>query len=136
MNISNSTDNLNIGYINKSNEVKTVPDAKLNEVMRNFRKDVMQNLPEDAKYESSVLIKTIPQGSYVLDVESFKDQDTNEYKNSLRVSYIPNDDDFKISMSLQRGSKQDILDYLGNEKNADEITRFMKNLKDRADEKS
>ena len=136
MNInSNSTDNLKIGYIN-NNEVKPVSDIKINEIMRSFRRNVMQNLPEDGEFESNALIKSDKQGSYVLDVEAYKDPDTDRYRKNLKVSYIPNNEDYKISMNLQRGSKQDILDYLGNEKNADEITIFMRNLKERANGKS
>ena len=110
--------------------------ATMKELINQFYNSVRQNMPLDGDFDDiEMQLKKDSDGEYNIVVHTFWNNRTDKNANCLNVSYTPNDKDFKMSMKLMDGTKQEILDFLGNEQNTDEIESCMLNLKLKSDEK-
>ncbi len=108
----------------------------MKELINQFYSLVRQNMPTAGGFDDiKMSLNKDDEGESFLSVETFEDYEANKFINNLKISYEPNDKDFKISMRIMKGSKQEILDYLGNENNLSEIKSLMNELKQRSDEK-
>ena len=133
MQINNSNINeLNNNFKGFDMKVEKVPE--LNEIMRAFRTSVMPNSFKEEKTHEAV-VKETKAGIYSLEINTYKSLKEKTYVSDLSINYTPNDKDFTIGKDLASATKQDILDFLGNEKNADKIEFLMSILKTEADRK-
>ena len=108
----------------------------MKELINQFYALVRQNMPLSGDFDDiKMQLKEDDEGEYNILVHTFLNNRTNEYTNCLNVSYTPNDKDFELSMNLMDGTKQEILDFLGNESNINRIESYMDSLKRRSDEK-
>ena len=103
-------------------------DKPLKDFINEFYSKVRQELPEDGFYDNVTMPykDALNGGDYLFTVRKFGD----EGENSLRLIYRHNDGKSARSVGLTEGSKQDILDYLGNERNIPRINYHLDNLKD------
>ena len=126
MNIDNNFQPVtNFKGIDSSSELQP-PTVK--EIMSDFYKTVRSEMPLDGSFDTiSTTLKENSEGLWTLDV---KKGATSQY---IKVTYQPNGCDYNISMDLTNGTKQDILEYLGNEKNEAEVNSYMKALRRKAD---
>lgn len=106
-------------------------DKPLKDTMSELYSKVRQELPEKGSYDSINLPykDRFTGGDYLFTVREFG----NEGKSSLRLSYIHNNGKSARGVGLIEGTKQDILDYLGNERNIPRINYYIDDLKDSVD---
>ena len=128
----NNVNDMNNNFKGINMNVEKIPE--LNEIMRAFRTSVMSCSFECEK-NTQALVKKTKGGEYSFELNTYKDIDTNNYISNLSINYSPNRKEFIIGKDLVSGSKQDILDFLGNEKNTDNIEFLMAVLKKEADKK-
>ena len=108
----------------------------MKEVINKFYQMVRQQMPNEGDFDDiATSLKTDDKGEYNLTVHTFLNNRTKSNTNCLNVSYTPDNKDFIIQMNLMKGSKQEILDFLGNEQNLDKIQVYMADLRNRTDEK-
>ena len=108
----------------------------MKEIINKFYSAVRAQMPLDGSFDDiKIQLDKKDDGEYFLLVHTFLNNRTNKYNNWLNVLYIPENKDFQMEMNLLDGSKQEILEFLGNEKNIDKIESYMNNLKRKADEK-
>ena len=108
----------------------------MKEVISKFYQTVRQQMPNEGDFDDiTTSLTKDDKGEYNLTVHTFLNNRTNKNTNCLNVSYTPDNKDFIMEMNLTKGSKREILDFLGNEKNLDKIKTYMADLRRKTDEK-
>ena len=136
MNIDNNLNGLNSINYKRNSETEPNKDFK-KELVANLYKKARQDVPKEgiginefepvtAKYKDADT-----EDVYSLSVQAGYDKEAPELK-VLRASYQLSKDAPVYYMNIIRGSKQDILDFLGNENNIGKIKGFLSILKERA----
>lgn len=127
--------NLNYDKIEyKGNKIEE--QLTMKEIVNKFYQTVRQQMPAEGSFEDiTTSLKKDDEGEYNLTVHTFTNYNNNENVNCLNVSYSPDNKDYIMEMNLFKGSKQEILDFLGNEKNLDKIKTYTIDLKRKNDEK-
>lgn len=136
MNIDNNINGINSINCKKNPEAEANKDLK-KELVENLYKKARQMVPQEgigiSEFEpvTEEYIDSDTKDIYFLSVQSGYDKKEPELK-VLRASYQLSKDAPVYYMNIIRGSKQDILDFLGNENNIGKIKGFLSILKERA----
>lgn len=127
---------LNNNKINlKGNKMEKTLFQAEKEAVKQMYDIVRRDVPSDSEFSEIHHRFEDPKTNetYILTVApSYNDKNPDE--KSLQLAYLNKETSYKRMLNLLWGSKQDILDYLGNEKNLDEISIYMKSLKVKAEE--
>ncbi len=131
----------NLGGINKTNYTESTKseiskDFK-QELIRSLYKKVRQEVPQDGIGISEFAPVSVNyKDSVTEDIYSFVVQSgynkNNPEERVLKACYQLSDDAPIFYMNIQRGSKQEILEYLGNERNSGKIKGYLSTLRERA----
>ncbi len=136
MNIDNNLNGLNSINYKRNSETEPNKDFK-KELVENLYKKARQEVPQDGnninEFDPVSVKYTDPRTEdiYYVSVQAGYDKEAPELK-VLRASYQLSKDEPVYYMNIIRGSKQDILDYLGNENNLGKIKGCLSVLKERA----
>ena len=136
MNIDNNINGISKMNFKKNVEFEANKDLK-RELVENLYKKARQEVPKegigikDFEPVTEKYIDSDTEDVYSLSIQSGYDKEAPESK-VLRASYQLSEDAPVYYMNVIRGSKQDILDYLGNENNIGKIKGFLSILKERA----
>ena len=122
--------------INQNKKPDTKPKFKLENIVSKAYLTIRQNVPLEGDFEDIGIDFDINSDKYRIYATTYYNSDDNKFHNSLKLTYTNDDMQTIISCTLKRGSKQDILDYLGNEKNINSINSYMLDLKEEAKRKS
>ncbi len=137
MNVDNNLNNINqTNHREKTNSELSKDYQK--ELVANIYAKARQEVPQDGigiiKFEPvSVEYKDLKtEDVYSLTVLTGYNKKIPEQR-ALRASYKLSDKDSSFYyMNIKRGTKQEILDYLGDERNLGEIKGYLSTLKERA----
>ncbi|MBR1618006.1 hypothetical protein IJ670_07640 [bacterium] len=124
--------NINSSHI-QFNSNQNSSQFNLKDFVKSFRNEVMAL--DECNQQEGVRIQKFfnnpnSQGDYFLSLTQYKTKE-GKMENNLKIS-LNTKHDSTLSMSLVFGTKQDVLDYLGNEKNLDEIELFTRALLEEA----
>lgn len=121
----NNNNNINTNTNYKGHKMeKTMDDMAKEAAIKLYKKGRLE-ISEEGKFDTFYESFTDKGEKYLLYVSPSMDKDTPNER-ALSVAYEIEDEGNMISIVLKRGNKQEILDYLGNEKNLGEITGYAK----------
>ena len=116
------------------NTKRTEEQLSIKDYVTQFYALVRQQMPAEGDFDDiQMYCAKDDKGEYYLNVNTFLNNRTNLNVNCLNVYYVPNNKDFKMSMNLIKGTKTEILDFLGNESNLDKIESYMSSLRKKTD---
>lgn len=136
MNIDNNINGLNKMNYRKNIEFDVNKDFK-RELVESLYKKARQEVPKEGMGINEFEPVTVKykdadtEDVYSLSVQSAYDKEAPDSK-VLRAIYQLSEDGPVYYMNVIRGSKQDILDYLGNENNLGKVKGCLSILKERA----
>ncbi len=136
MNVDNNLNNINQTNFSKNTNSELSKDYK-KELVENLYKKTRQEVPQDGlgiiKFKPvSVEYKDLKtEDIYSLAVLPGYNKDNPEQR-ALRACYKLSDEDSTFYMNIKRGTKREILDYLGDERNLGKIKGHFSILKERA----
>ena len=126
MNVENNYNpNLNPNTNNSSQK----PKIRFEDTVFNAFKLIRQNMPSEGDFEDIRIDFNTDNDKYSIYATTYFDSKDKKFHNSLKLDYTNDNSNNIATYTLKRGSKQDILDFLGNENNIRKIESYMAQLK-------
>jgi len=124
----------NIQFTSNHGNIENVMIKDMKTIVNDFFKEARLNISQENDYEplSCEFLDPYNKNKYILNIKKLSD-DNSENNNMLELIYPYNNGKSKCSVALEIGSKQEILDYLGNENNIPKINYYIFNLKESVD---